>query len=208
MRYQWSATWEGHPILVQTRMNLLWSTDELWVDGILVDRQKSSAWFLTENFAIECLAAPVCISDRVHNIEVLMTQGTFRPYRNILIDGELVGGDVDINLKSRRIDFTKLETFRRKGIGRYLVDVITILSLTFGVLAPLITIIDFVIINSFVYPYQISLGLILQSCLFGALGGVLFGLWFGTTTWRVYGVLYADSVSHRQKLSAPPQSLD
>jgi hypothetical protein len=202
MYRQWSVSGEGHSVVVQAWVNWLWVKAELWVDGTLVDRNEYCYWLAdSSGLAYECLAAPVRIEDRVYKIEVLITQGSFRPFCNILVDNQLLGGDVSVKLKVR--DFSAWKEARSKGINPLLAKFGFRLSFAYGLMGA-----SWSILCSLIYPFKKHLALLIaQWSLVGAFSGFLLALVLGCISFRVQEILYSAALSHRAKLSAVPQTI-
>ena len=102
MYREWSTVWLEQPIVVKVWYRNDWVfrlKEELWIGGLLVDHNRIGLINKSPNVSLcERLAAPVSIADCVYHLEVLISHVNYKTYYcNILLDGEVIGGDVDVN---------------------------------------------------------------------------------------------------------------
>ena len=99
MYREWSTVWQEQPIVVKVWYHNDWVfrlREELWVSGLLVDRNKIGLISKSPDVSLyERLAASVSIADQVHYLEVSISHISCKTYCNISLDGEIIGGDVD-----------------------------------------------------------------------------------------------------------------
>jgi hypothetical protein len=198
MYQEWSVTWQGQPIVVRTWVNWLWAKAELRVGGIIVDRSKSYGLFRSADYASECLAAPISLIGNLYNIEVLIIQGSFKCYCNILVNGEVVGGDLVVNLKIR--DTNVWEKIRKRGMLLFLLKCSCLFGLEICLVAALL---GGYLFYKFQYTSNLTMAIAKWSAA-GLLSGLLGGLVVGLTMWWSSESIYSASLAHRSKLAAPP----
>jgi hypothetical protein len=209
MYREWSTVWLEQPIVVRVwYYNDLFfrSKEELWISDLLVDQNKTcSLW----PFISERLAAPVSIAGRAHHLAASLSY-TDKTYCNISIDGEVIGGDVDI-----KIPRTYLETWpeiRRRGFLHLLFEIVYFARFNVGVRATLCIFFLFVISVLYYFTqavhlsWEFTLSLLLQSTAIVMLGVLPGGLVIVFTRWRMWEKLYA--LIHQRKLDAPPVCLE
>lgn len=183
---EWSFEWEGHTVLVRNWTRRWRTGEELLVDGVLIDANESSV--LGRTFAH--LGGVVSLGGRRHTVEALLGQGQgrLRVCCHILVDGNLVGGDVGTKMA---LPVDDLEEIYRGGRARFL--------LTQGVVRMGL-------------PWAIGCGLamglirrpanpLVLVAAWGA-GGVVFGLLMGLLLWRSVAIYRR---SREEKLQGPPR---
>ena len=222
MYREWSTVWQGQPIAVKVwYYNILFFRlkEELWIGDLLVERNKMRSWFLN-GYTLERLAIPFSIDDsfserqrqRVHHLEASFYYSD-KPYCNISVDGEIIGGDID--LKIPQIDLTVWPDIRRRGFLHFIVkymrvDVLKIIyteAMYLVFLFPLGYIcFYFTLPSPIVWESTVSVSIKLTY--FAMIISLLGGLAISFNRWRIWGQLYADNLTHQQKLKAPAIRLE
>jgi hypothetical protein len=190
MYKQWSIAWAGQPIVVKAWWNSLRAREELWIDGRLVDRSRSSFWVWDMQFAQECLAAPVDINGCNHGLAVVIFRASGRAYCHILVDGELVGGDENFLLPLRNP--ARWQKIRQRGIGHFLLGRSLLMGLMFALVPVVYAVLGYC--NSLVLLVQWSLG--------GFVTGLVSGIVIGCVVWKSSETIHVSSLANRAKLEA------
>lgn len=111
----WACEWNGLQIEVVCWAKGMRRGEQLFVNGVQVDSNEYSWW---SGRMITYLAAPVQVSDSIHELEVIV--GYLTTLRShIFLDGELVGGDADLAIRVKRPGEDK--RFREPVLAHYLV---------------------------------------------------------------------------------------
>jgi hypothetical protein len=216
MYREWSTVWLEQPIVVKVwyHSDLLFFRlrEELWIGNMLVDRHKIWAWS-SYVFICERLAAPVLIADRVHHLEVSICHRDCKTYCNISIDGEIIGGDVDVNVPQTDLENWS-EIRRRRGFRHFLVEdsYFNILklfrALTLYVLMFTAMSVFLCFMCAIPIPWDFASSLFLQYTAVAILGGLFGGLAIGFSHWRTWEKFYAQTLAHQRKFDAPPVRLE
>jgi hypothetical protein len=207
MYREWSTVWLGQPIVVKVWFHTYFIKEELWIGNHLIDRNKIWTW-RSEELASKRLAAPVSIADRVYQLEVLGFGIDSKNYCNISIDGEIIGGDVDVKIP--RTDLGTWPEIRRRGFLHFLVVTIypNILKLIIGIAGFSIFVFSIVsfyyFVNAIPINWEITVTWFLQN-----IAAIIFGVSAGYfVRWRTWEKLYAQTIAHQRKLDALPVRLE
>lgn len=88
---QWKAQWNGHFIAVENWCDWRGRTETwLFVDGVLVQRNKGSIWSANTNFESKFED-----ENGIHCIKVKVSEGDFQRRCHIYLNGKLIGGDTN-----------------------------------------------------------------------------------------------------------------
>jgi hypothetical protein len=217
MYREWSTIWLQQPIVVKVWYRNNWFflfKEELWIGNMLVDRnQIGLTWLGPDVLICERLAAPVSIADQVYYLEVLITHVNYRTYYcNISLDGEVIGGDVEVKIP--RTDLTTLSGIHRRGFRHFMFDYMrsNILKIVFRVAAFTIFLFSLGIFNNFMrgtpITWELTRSLLLEATILIAPLWLFAELWIGFLPWQTWEKFYADTLAHQRKLDAPPVRLD
>ena len=217
MYREWSTVWLEQPIVVKVWYHndfVFRLKEELWIGGLLVDRNRIGLINKSPNVSLcERLAAPVSIADCVHHLEVLISHVNYKTYYcNILLDGEVIGGDVDFKLP--RTDLTTWSESRRRGFRHFMVGYMysNKLKIVFRVTAFTIFFFSLGIFSNFMRgtpstwdftrsPLLEATTLAVPIWLFVELASIFL-------LWQMWEKLYADKIAHQRKLDLPPVRLE
>ncbi len=111
----WTATIDGAEVLVTNHFSLLkWdSWESLHINGELIQRQSGS-----QLFTMAYLRSPMQTTSGNRTLEVLIGQAGFSAACHILVDGELVGGDVHLKLNIPSPE--EWTTLKAAGIAKFI----------------------------------------------------------------------------------------
>jgi hypothetical protein len=211
MYREWSTVWLEQPIVVKVwyRKGYFFRLkEELWIGNRLVDRNKS--WTGNPDELIrERLAAPVSISETVHHLEVSIYHHNYKNYHcNISLDGEIIGGDIDVNIP--RTALGTWPEIHRRGFRHFMFEYMhsNILKIVLRVAAFTIFGFSLGIFSNFMRGTPISWEFT-RSMLHEATAQIG-SLWLfaevaiGYLTWQIPEKLYAQTIAHQRKLDLPP----
>ena len=218
MYCEWSTVWVEQPIVVKVWYRNDWVfrlKEELWIGNMLVDRNRIGLINKSPNVSLcERLAAPVSIADCVHHLEVLISHVNYKTYYcNILLDGEVIGGDVDVNIP--RTDLTKCSEIHRRGFLHFMVKYmyVDILKIVYAqiiyltLLFPL-TYICFYLTIPTPIVWESSVSGFIKITSFTIIMSLLGVPTISFNRWQIWEKLYADTLTHQRKLDLPPVRLE
>jgi hypothetical protein len=217
MYHEWSTVWLEQSIVVKVwyRNDLFFRLkEELWIGNRLVDRNKLGLINKSPDLSLcERLAAPVSIADRVHHLEVSISHVNYKTYYcNILLDGEVIGGDVDVKIP--RTDLTTWSEIRRRGFRHFMIEYMysNMLNIVFRVTAFTIFFFSLGIFSNFMrgtpIAWEFTRSLILEATTLVAPFWLFVEIAIGFSHWQMWEKLYADLLTHQRKLDAPPVRLE
>jgi hypothetical protein len=216
MYREWSTVWLEQPIVVKVWYHndfIFRLREELWIGGLLVDRNKIGLISKSPDVSLcERLAAPISIANRVHHLEVSISHVNYKTYYcNISLDGEVIGGDVDVKIP--RTDLGTWPEIRRRGFRHFMFEYMhsNILKIVFRVAAITIFFFSLGIFSNFMrgtpIAWEFSRSLFREATL--AVPLWLFAeLASGSVLWQMWEKLYADTLAHQRKFDAPPVRLE
>jgi hypothetical protein len=217
MYREWSTVWLEQTIVVKTWYRINWFfrfEEELWIGNRLVDRNKIGlTWLGTDVSICERLAAPVSVADRVHYIEVSISHINYKTYYcNISLDGEVIGGDIDVKIP--RTDLGTWPEIRRRGFRHFMFEYMrsNILKIVFRVAAFTIFFFSLGMFSNFMrgtpLTWAFARSLLLEVTTLIVPLWLFAELVIGIFPWQTWEKFYADTLAHQRKLDAPPVRLD
>jgi hypothetical protein len=217
MYREWSTVWLEQPIVVKTWYRINWFfqfKEELWIGNRLVDRNKIGlTWLGTDAMIWERLATPVSIADRVHYLEVSISHVNYKTYYcNILLDGEVIGGDIDVKIP--RTNLGTWPEIRRRGFRHFMFEYIysNMLKIVFRVAAFTIFFFSLGMFSNFMrgtpITWEFARSLFLEAPILMAAFWLFIELWIGVFHWQTWEKFYAETLAHQRKLDASPVRLD